>query len=873
MDIAQAAATAITLVLPILTNAVVEEAGKLAVQKLWDAVQHGLAPNEDSKLLEEFTRFEKHPEDIRLRAKLEEQLAAKLAGDPAFRRKLALLVQEASGVITLSPSSPTPPPAALHQLPADLADFTGREGEVADLLEAAKQAPTAPAILAMTGIGGAGKSALAVHVAHLLEEQFPDIQLFIDLQGAGSSPVTTVNALADLLRALGVEEHTILQKDPEEMAKLYRSLLSGKRALILLDNAKDVAQISPLIPGSPNCVVLITGRNKSLQAVAGKTRGVELNMLTEQDALALLERLIGKDRLTKDLEAARQIVRLCGNLPLAVRIAGGWLSARSDYGLQEYASRLSNERERLKQLQSQDQDLDVRTSFMLSYQKMSRQEARLFRLLGLFPGESFASEIVIELARSRKNILSRPLERWSAAKTKTEEDQVNNLVVAQLLEAIGGGRYSFHDLIRLFARECLEKESPWIQRAARRKITRWYVGKSKEINAWLVPEKCAEKMPQSSEESRQNEVLKALTWFEIERPNLLAAVEWSYANKDWETTWLLAENLSNFYNIRCHWAEWERTHKLALEATRKKQNLRAKGVILNSLGNVFRLQGRWDQSIENFQEALRLHREFKDPVGESIALNQIANVYRLQGRWDEAINRFREALEINCRTQNRYGQSITLGGLGNVYRMEGRWEDALQAYGKSLQISVERGDLRGQCISLNNMALVYSRVGRLDEAERALDRSMLISTEKMKLPRGDCIANRTRGEVRMLQGRWDEALERLTCSLELARMQKDLRCICQALRDLAEWHTHEGNWEAASHCLEEAHSTLCGMRDGHGVGLALRIKGRLLMAQNRREEATKIWREALEKLHPCSPESKEVAIWLVEAEPQIPPAG
>jgi len=858
MDIAQLAMTATTL----LMSMIVEEGGKAALQRLWQTICDRFAPKDESRITETFQRLKEHPGDVRLQAELEARLVAKLTVDPGFRRELARLVEEAGGYVAPS-GPPTPPPTALHQLPADIADFAGRENEVTALREGAKQAKTAPAILVVTGIGGSGKSALAIHVAHLLQEQFSDIQLYIDLQGAGSSPLAPENALASFLRALGVDGRSILRMNQDERARSYRSQLSGKRALVLLDNARDAAQVRPLLPGNSDCAVLVTSR-RSLNALAGKTVDVRLRMLKEKDALALLEQLIGKDRVATDLEDAKRIVHLCGCLPLAVRVAGGQLKIKGDR-LGEFASRLEDEQGRLKRLKQSD--LDVWASFMVSYQDLNRPEARLFRLLGLLPGESFTSEAAVVLGAAEESAPRDFLDRLAVAK-KTEKDAVpellDRLVDMRLLEPIGGGRYSFHDLMRLFARECLADEKPRKQRAARLRIAHWYAGQSGEMNEWLVPEKCAKKVAELAGKTRQppeevsrSEMLKALTWFEMERPNLVAAVEWAYEGKDWETTWRLAENLSNFYNIRCHWVDWERTHVLALDATRKGHDTRHEGTILTLLGNVYRLQGRWDKSVELFQKALGLHRKLKDPTGESIALNLLANDYRLQGHWDEAITAFEESLEINRRSGNRYGEGIALGGLGNVYRMQGRWEDALKLYEESLKISLERKDPRGRCITLNNIGLVYSRQSRLSEADAVLAESLSICDD-MNFPRGKCIAHITLGEVRMLQGRWDEALEHLTCGLEMARKLDDRRCICQSLNSLGKWYTRQGRWEKADQCFEEARAILCGMGDRHGEGLALRNKGLLLAAQNRVEEAASLWREALGKLHSSSPEHKEV---------------
>jgi hypothetical protein len=312
--------------------------------------------------------------------------------------------------------------------------------------------------------------------------------------------------LASFLRALGVEERAI-PWEQEDRARLYRSLLSGKRALVLLDNARDESQVRPLVPGCSHCAVLVTSR-RSLNALEGTTVALRLAMLTDQDALALLVRLIGDDRVSAELDAARRVVRLCGCLPLAVRIAGGRL--RTGYELQQYASRLEDERGRLKQLRLSD--LDVRSSFVVSHQNLSREEAHLFRLLGLFPGESFTSEAAAALLGDEGKDV------WSL---------LDSLLDAQLLELVGGVRYGFHDLVRLFSRECLQDEELKEQKAARLRVATWYVGASRAMNDWLQPEKRLQKVAElaaqtrrSPEEVGRNEVVKALAWFETERANL-----------------------------------------------------------------------------------------------------------------------------------------------------------------------------------------------------------------------------------------------------------------------------------------------------------------------------------------------------------------
>jgi tetratricopeptide (TPR) repeat protein len=878
IDIAKLAATlamlAVTSLLPESSPAVKalvavgDVALEPALKKLIDVLQSKFAGDQDSMSEEILRELKKRPGDLWLRAQLETRLAAKLTSDRNFRKEVARIVQQNGELVAAQKSWSVPPAAALHQLPADIAEFTGRQEEVAALLVGVREDGTAPSILVVTGIGGSGKSALARHTAQMLRPRFPDIQLYVDLQGAGTQPMDPGDVLVGFLRALDVGEADIPLRMPERAA-MYRSLLSGKRAIVLLDNARDEQQVFPLLPGEPCCVVLITSR-WSLKNLEGKTADLHLRMLNDEDAQALLERSIGRDRIVAEPEAARQIIHLCDGLPLAVRIAGGQLSSTGER-LSHYAAALEDEKERLQKFNLGN--LDVWASFMLSYWHLGRRGARLFRLLGLLPGESFMPEAAEALVVSGQQGLRSTRDRLTGATVIKREHLpglLNKLVDMQWLEPIGGGRYKFHDLMRVFATERLSHEKQKEHKAACLRLARWYVGQTREMNDWLVPERRAHKMEKlpawmngPKEDVSRNEVLNTLTWFEMERANLLASVEWAHEGRDWKSTWSLAENLSNFYNIRCHWKEWEHTHTLALEATRRGHSLKEEGAILNQLGNVYRLQGNWDKGEELFLQALYMHRRKNDALGESITLNLLGNVYRLQGRWDEAIALFLESLDLNRTNGNEYGEGIALGGLGNVYRMQGRWQQALDNYKPSLVVSERRGDDRGKCITLDNMALVYLALGRLDEAEATLADSLSLCNS-LQLPRGNCIATRTLGELRMRQERWEEAFDLLNRSLELAREQEDQRCICQSLNSLGCWYLRQGKWEQSSRCFEEALFLLDRMGDRHGVGLTLRNKGRLLNAQGRVDEAREEWQASLEKLHPDSPEYADVTGWLQE---------
>ncbi|MGB9777748.1 MAG: NB-ARC domain-containing protein, partial [Anaerolineae bacterium] len=466
------------------------------------------------------------------------------------------LINIAQAGIVLLPMTPSRPAPDL--LPPDIADFTGRaeylEQVTACLEKAAQGGGPALVISAVAGLAGVGKSALAIHAAHRLKDRFPDARLYINLRGAEGTPLPPADALGTFLVALGVEKLPA-PDDLQARSGLYRSLLSDRRALVLLDNAHDEAQVRPLLPGSPTCAVLITSR-RPLTALEG-AETVDLPPMPEEEAIALLEAIVGAGRVQSEPDAARRIARLCGYLPLALRVAGGTLKEKPHWSLAQYAGWLADERKRLERLQLGD--LDVRAALGLSYRELRPEEKRLFRLPALLAGPDFGPELVAVMA---------------GADVKDVWEGLERLVDARLLDA-ADGRYRFHDLVRLFARERLEEEEAEKERlACRLRAARWLNQRAGEWAALLTPgdrrraaaQEVAQVTGRSAEEVEREWEQEALAGFERERENLVAAVEWADGAGDEPLTVALAGNLWQFFALRAHWPEWEKTHERALAA-------------------------------------------------------------------------------------------------------------------------------------------------------------------------------------------------------------------------------------------------------------------------------------------------------------------
>jgi len=343
-----------------------------------------------------------------------------------------------------SPAATAPPPAAMlppvpAQLPADVAHFTGRDGQLEALTALAADAGSAVVITAIGGTAGIGKTALAVHWAHRAAASFPDGQLYVNLRGfdPAGTPLPPEAAVRGFLDALAVPPERI-PADPGARASLYRSLLAGQRMLVVLDNARDPAQVRPLLPGSPGCLVLVTSRSQltGLAAVDG-ARTLTLDLLTPQEARDLLARRLGTERVTAEPAAAGELTELCARLPLALNITAARAAARPAFPLAVFATQLRQARDRLTALDAGgDVTADVRGVFSWSYRALSPAAARTFRLLGIHPGPDITPPATASLTAVSRDQASATLDELAAACLLTEH---------------APGRYTFHDLLRAYA--------------------------------------------------------------------------------------------------------------------------------------------------------------------------------------------------------------------------------------------------------------------------------------------------------------------------------------------------------------------------------------------------------------------------------------
>lgn len=552
-------------------------------------------------------------------------------------------------------------PTSPQQLPAAIADFTGRSALVeqveATIREAVSQDRTASTvpIVVITGPGGVGKSTLAVQVSHRVRDRFPNGQLFAGLRGSGHRPVDPADVQARFLRALGVAPGQI-GTGLDERSEMYRSLLATRRVLIVLDDAANEEQLAPLLPGMPGSAVLVTSRRR-LAALPG-ARIVDIGVLDQAESATLLTGIVGADRAGCEPAALDRLIQLCGGLPLALRIVGAKLAARPHWRLADMVERLADERLRLDELAYRE--LDVRAAISVAYDGLSQPAQRLLRLLGVLDTPHFAVWTCVVLLGCD------PL---------TAERLVDELVDVRLMEVESGhgagARYRLHDLVRAFARERLHKqETPTEQTAALTRLLGGCLTLAEEAHRrvyggdfTLLHGTGQRWRPDPAYLDRL--LADPLSFFDAERQTLVTAVRQAAAADLDELCWDLAVTSVTLFEARGYYDDWRDTHELAIAATRRAWNLRGEAISLCSLGSLGPALPDPDARYR-LRRALHLFRRLGERVGEALALRNLAYLDRMQGRIDAAVEGYRGALTGFHDAGDRVGEAHVRVSLAQV---------------------------------------------------------------------------------------------------------------------------------------------------------------------------------------------------------------
>jgi transcriptional regulator with XRE-family HTH domain/tetratricopeptide (TPR) repeat protein len=617
-------------------------------------------------------------------------------------RRRALIVAARGGA---EDTSPVP-----MLLPRSIADFTGRSAEV-DLMRGvlAPDQPAATPVAVVTGAPGMGKSTLALHVAHLLRERFPDGQLFVDLRGAEARPLPAADVLASFLRVLGMDGSAIPDELEVRLAQ-YRTRLAGRRILVVLDNAVDEAQVRPLLPSVATGAAIVTSRAPlgGLEAVSH----LPLGGFSRAAALDLLARVAGRRRIEAELRAAGDVVELCGGLPLALRIAGARLAARVELPVGSYARRLADERRRLDELQVGD--IGVRASLALSYDALDPETRSCFRLLGLLDAPDFPAWLVAGL-----------LDRGVAhAETLLERLADARLLETPTEDGAGQTRYRLHSLLQLFAQELVAQDDAELRRAALERALGAQLALAEQAQWALQPETAREVARGDAPRWRPPEPglvegieNDPITWFEAERESLVAGVARAARAGLHETAWELAASMHGFLTIRGHWQDAYAVHGMAVEAASKAGDRRGLMQASLLLGSAHLWVGDTDRASSCLDSAMTLARALNDTWREAISLAGLVFASLDRGELDAAIDRAERALTLHRSAGDAHGEGVVLYGLGMALREKGRLGDAVEALRSARPIFIETGNrlMLGQ-IDVG-LASVHRSAGRPGEAE------------------------------------------------------------------------------------------------------------------------------------------------------------
>ena len=662
--------------------------------------------------------------------------------------------QEAAPALaeTMLPRS-VPVPA---QLPADVADFTGRGDQVKHLCDvlssaSADEDPGVVRIAVVSGAGGLGKTSLAVHAAHRVRASFPDGQLYVDLLGATAQPLQTADVLARFLRDLGVEGREV-PVDEDERSARYRTVLAGRQMLVVLDNARDAAQVRPLLPGSASCAVLITTRSRMPDLAS--TRLVDLNVLDDDEALALFTKVVGEERAAAEPEATAELLLACAGLPLAIRICAARLATRPGWTIRTMANRLRDEHRRLDELRAGD--LAVRASFQVSFASLPAEAqpdgitpADAFRLLGLWQGPSISSAAAAALFGTSEH---------------QAEDVLETLVDAHLLESTSSDRYKFHDLLRVYSSErAVADLSAQARDAAVGRLLRWYVSTADAAGTAFRPYQY--NMPLDTGEQGQSPLSfgtaeEALAWYDDERVNLVAATRQAAGSGLHEIAWRLPAPLFQLFSSRGNWTEGIATNRISLESARQAGNRQGEAWILNNLGDALGYT-RQAEGIDCLERSLAIRREIGDRMGEAQAANNLADAYHWLGRTDEALELYRRALELNRKVGRRYGEGVALVNLGWTLLDLARAEEALDHLLQARQAFAEIGYEDGVGYALHHLGRCYLLLGREAEALECL-REALASHQATGNQRRQAAALRSLADAQNRTGLTIEARESWT---------------------------------------------------------------------------------------------------------------
>lgn len=701
------------------------------------------------------------------------KLTDKLSAEGIGRGQLLEQWHRAFGEIPPPRSAPSPP-VRPRQLPASIPHFTGRAAELSTLnqrVEEATGANSAVVIVVIGGTAGVGKTALAVHWAHLVASRFPDGQLYVNLRGydSASPPISAYEAIRGFLEALGVPAERIAA-DPEAQAAQYRSEMVGRQMLILLDNAGDAIQVRPLLPGSPGCLVLVTSRKELTGLVAADgARPLTLDVLSGEEARDLLVRRLGTRRIAAEPEAVDELIELCARLPLALNIAAARVAERPVYTIARFAADLRD----LDALDTGEPAGSIRTVFSWSFYKLSPPAARMFQLLGLHPGPDISAPAAASLAG------------LSATRAQS---LLAELAKAYLITEHVPDRYAFHDLLRRYASGLAATTygDDERHRAVSRMLTHYlhtaYVGSlvlnpaRSDMALVSRPEVTPETIASPSD---------AMAWFAAERHVLVAVITQANDVGLHAQACQLAWSAWLFFDREGHWHDQIIIQQTAIAAAKSMGSLAAQARANRDLGATYGRLGSLDEAREHCRQALELYSESGDRLGEARTHNELMLLAAEEGKHAEALNHARLSLALFREEGNEPGQAKMLNGVGWMLAQLEDYEQALEYCRQALGMYQDTNDPLNEAAAWDSVGYVQLRLGRYGQAISCLRTALDIVEElrpgyyqtTMLIHLGD--AYKAIGELGLARQSWEKARTILD-----ALQHSDIRLVNMRLAEL-----------------------------------------------------------------------------------------
>ena len=707
--------------------------------------------------------------------------------------------------------------AAARTLPRDIAVFTGRERELAQLLDGIDGLAASGAVVgihAIDGMAGIGKTTFAVHAAHRLAPGFPDGQFFLPLHGhtPGQRPVDPADALASLLLTAGLAPQQI-PPGVEARAARWRDHLAGKKILLLLDDAVGHEQVRPLLPGTAGSLVLITSRRRLTALVDAAV--VSLDVFPPDEAAALLVRLAGRAGLEAGDTAIREITRLGGHLPLAIGMLASQLRHHPAWTAASLASELADARDRLVMMHAEN--LSVATAFDLSYADLTRGSQRLFRRLGLVPGPDFDAHAAAALDGIRLDEARRGLD---------------DLYDRHLIGEPAPGRYRLHDLLREHARTLATADDPADRDAATGRLLDYYLhtalAASKHIarTSWnpavgsLPPARPPEFAPPVSTSGQ------ATVWLEHERANLHAAAGYAAASERPMYAALIPAAMANLLEARGHWDQALTLHHIALTAARRAGDQPSQARALMLLGAMQVLTGDFASALATLEQALAVYHDLGDRAGEADAIINLGFVHGQTGNYPAATACHQQALELFRDLGHRRGQAQALNNLGIVHSLTGDYPAATACHQQALELFRGLGDQYGQTDALINVGTVQQLTGNYRAAAASLHQVTALNRDLNNRSTQAWILNE-RGVLKRLTGDYRAAAASHQQALELFRDLGERSAQAHALNELGLVQQLTGDHQGAAASHHQALRLYRDLGDRHGQAYVLNSLGEL----------------------------------------------